>query len=183
MNDVFVVGVAGIFAIVWVQLIRFSEAVLAKFIIGSIKTTELSSGQMIRFEYSIFKGVQDILLDDPLPEKKAMSVPSDKSPLPAAYNKNPLFDAKRNAFLIISLSRREANYDKLATKILGVSKIDGMGHEVWKKAIQYMVDYHGIIKGQPGKSGKCGTDGLAPATLDTLQHAIRVHQIPPAPAE
>lgn len=173
----------GVTVITLMQFYRLSNTWIAERSIKAVKIIEVkSTGQMFRMTSSIFSGVQveEIELADI--EYKDNGNPDD-TPLPAAYITNPLLDAKRNALLIIHLSKRAEDFDRLATKILGVSKIDGMGHETWKKAIQYMVDYHGIIKGQPGKSGKCGTDGLAPTTLDTLQHAIRVHRIPPTPEE
>lgn len=108
--------------------------------------------------------------------------PND-SPLPPAYNVNPLEIAKSHAALILRVSRRVAKYDKLAVEILGSRDIKGLGHSTWGKAIDYMVEYFGVIKGQPGKLSRCGTDGVAPATLDALQHAIRTHQLPPAPVE
>ncbi len=171
----------GVTVITLMQFYRLSNTWIAERSIKAVKIIEVkSTGQMFRMTSSIFNGIQveEIKLDDTEYEDG----PND-SPLPSAYNSNPLEIAKSHAALILRISRRESGYNRLATEILGSRDIKGLGHSTWGKALDYMVEYHGVIKGQPGKLSKCGTDGVVPSTLDILQHAIRTHRLPPTPGE
>lgn len=179
MDNILELTVAGTVVIFWFQLFRFTDAIISRRMVDATKTVNLSNGQTVLLQYSIRHGHEQIDLVDVPEVVKPETDPTD-SPLPPAYNANPLLNDKRNAMLIVSLSKKDANFDKFATDILGVRDIDKMGHETWGRALDYMAAYHGVIKGKPGKLSTCGTDGTSPGTLDALQHSIRIHQ-PPAP--